>query len=25
MNEPPTALVGLHLNTCVSSAFSAAC
>jgi hypothetical protein len=23
--EPPTALVGLHLNTCVSSTVSAAC
>ncbi len=25
MNAPPTALVGLHLNACVSSTFSAVC
>jgi hypothetical protein len=25
MNAPPTQLVGLHLNTCASSTFSAAC
>ena len=25
MNDPPTTLVGLHLNACVSSTLSAAC